>query len=98
MIKFANALIDDFRAAGPAGGTGKNDDLDYGRYVDRYGKTIPNHIVFKELKEMYLAHVHFADTGSKEPVNQRFGEDLDNCLRAVFNTIDPDQSGSISRE
>jgi hypothetical protein len=64
MLKFVTNLQEDIAIAGPP--TGK---VDYGLYVDRYGKANPGTLNFKELKEMYMAHVHFVEQGNKQPVN-----------------------------
>jgi hypothetical protein len=36
--------------------------VDYGAYVDRYGKENSGFISFSEFKEIYLNHVFFSDT------------------------------------
>ena len=71
---------------------------DYGTYVDRYGKESKGSVTFNEVKEMYMAHVHYADLSNPVSIHkekQQFkgsaakkpAEVDENLLRALFNTI-----------
>lgn len=96
MPNFCDRLKDDLSQGG------KDEKLDYGLYVDRYGKVNPGFINYNELKEMYMAHVHFAETGQREAaviktVNNKFGENHEALLKGLFNAINPDQRDKISR-
>ena len=51
-------------------------------FVDRYGKEFPGFITFNEFKEIYLAHVHYA-----ESMGRNAAPPSENLLRALFNTI-----------
>jgi hypothetical protein len=53
--------------------------------VDRYGKEFPGFLTFNEIKDMYMAHVHYVEstTAKTTPPNE-------NLLRALYNTISAD--------
>lgn len=61
-------------------------------FVDRYGKEFPGFITFNEFREIYTAHVHYAET-----LNRNAAPPAENLLRALFNTICADQRNKISR-
>jgi len=55
LVRFVDNLLGDLYSAG------KKTEPDYGSYVDRYGKEFPGFLTFNEVKEMYMAHVHFTE-------------------------------------
>lgn len=60
--------------------------------VDRYGLKNPGYISFEEFLELYKNHVHYADDNNfMKPMPET------NKLQGLFNTLDPDQRGKISR-
>ena len=51
---------------------------------------------------MYMAHVHFAETGQREVaqtklINNKFGEHHEALLKGLFNTINADQRDKIAK-
>lgn len=87
LVKFVDNLIADLYTAD------KKKLPDYGSYVDRYGKEFPGFLTFNEVKEMYLAHVHFTEMTSRKQAPPD-----DNLLRALYNTISSDQRNKISKD
>ena len=84
LIKFVDNLLGDLQTAD------KKATPDYGSYVDRYGKEFPGSLTFNEVKEIYMAHVHFTEM----TVRKQAPPD-DNLLRALYNTISTDQRNKI---
>jgi len=75
LIKFVDNLLGDLQTAD------KKTTPDYGSYVDRYGKEFPGSLTFNEVKEIYMAHVHFTEM----TIRKQAPPD-DNLLRALYNT------------
>lgn len=70
----------------------KDSDIDFGVYVDRYGKEFPGFIVYSEFCEIYMTHVFYSDVD-----NQLRQKPEDNMLRALFSALDADGRGRIAR-
>lgn len=87
LVKFVQNLLDDISTAA------HKTQPDYGSYVDRYGKEFPGFITFNEMKEMYLAHVHYTESTKLKSMPPD-----DNLLKALYNTISLDQRNKISRD
>ncbi len=77
MNKFCIALIEELKTSVGA----KEPES----YVDRYGKEFPGCLTFNELREIYLAHVHYP-----EQINSKSPMPAENLLRALFNTVSGD--------
>lgn len=62
-------------------------------FVDRYGLEQNGYVNFEEFKEIFKNHVHYGDDDNfMKPMP------ADNKIRALFNTLDPDQRHKISRQ
>lgn len=70
----------------------RDQEVDFGTFVDRYGKDYPGFITFSEFQDIYMTHVFYADIANdnKHPPEQ-------NMLRALFNALDADCRHKISR-